>query len=179
MRSRISPSDGPASFGPARLRDDVDEVLAVEVWIKVRKDVVVHRAKCRLRPVLHAFVESVLYAILEVWAWVRSGDGCALLLGDLIELLAEYVGLHAEGNEMDLRFEAFGDARSGVKGDRQPDHPGFGRTVSLIQQELPGHVGTVDFESLMPGAVFRCQAEVMEHGADVGEFGVGRKPAAA
>jgi hypothetical protein len=49
----------------------------------------------------------------------------------------------------------------------------------MIQQELPGYLGTVDFESLMPGAVFRCQAEIVEHGADVGEFGVGRMPAAA
>ena len=48
----------------------------------------------------------------------------------------------------------------------------------MIQQELSGNLGTVDFESLMPGAVFRCRAEIVEHGADVGEFGVGRVPAA-
>ena len=32
-------------------------------------------------------------------------------------------------------------------------------------------------EALMLRAVFRCQAEVVEHGADVTEFGVGRPPA--
>jgi len=49
----------------------------------------------------------------------------------------------------------------------------------MIQQELPGRVGAIDLESLVLGAVFRCQAQVVEHGADITDFGVGRMPAAA
>jgi hypothetical protein len=45
-----------------------------------------------------------------------EGDGCAMLVGDLIELLAEHVGFHAEGNQLDLRSEVFGNPRRGVKG---------------------------------------------------------------
>ena len=45
-----------------------------------------------------------------------EGDGCALLVGDLIESFAEHVGFHAEGNQVDLRSEVFGNPRSGVKG---------------------------------------------------------------
>jgi hypothetical protein len=56
-----------------------------------------------------------------------------------------------------------GDPRSGVKGDRQPDHAGLGNTESVLEQEMPCHVGTVDFESLIVGSVFRCQAEIVEH----------------
>src|SRR3954469_4578326 len=103
----MRPSDRSTSFGPGRLRDDADEVLTGEVGIKVREDVVVHRAERRLRPIPHAVVERALYAILEVWARVRSGDGAALLVGDLIELLTKHVGLHPESDEMDLRFEVF------------------------------------------------------------------------
>src|SRR3954449_170123 len=163
----MRPSDGPASFGPGRLRYDADEVFTAEVRIKVRQDVVVHRAECRLRPVLHAVVEGALNPVLEVGARVRTDDRRKLFVGDLIQSLAEYIGFHTESNEMDLRFEVSGDTRSGVKGDRQPDLPGLGGAVSVIQQKSLGHISTVDFESLMLGAVFRCQAEVVKHCADV------------
>src|ERR1700760_1390015 len=85
------------------------------MWIEVRQDVVVHRAERGLRPVFHAFVERVLDSTLEIWARVNGRDGRALLVGDLIELLAEYVRLHAESDQMYFGSEVFGDAGSGVK----------------------------------------------------------------
>ena len=45
-----------------------------------------------------------------------EGDVCALLVGDLIESLAEHVGFHAESNQVDLRSGVFGNPRRGVKG---------------------------------------------------------------
>jgi hypothetical protein len=48
--------------------------------------------------------------------FTAEGDGCALLVGDLIELLAEHVGFRAEGNQVDLWSEVFGNPRRGVKG---------------------------------------------------------------
>src|ERR1700760_4710116 len=119
------------------------------MWIEVRQDVVVHRAERGLRPVFHAFVERVLDSTLEIWARVNGRDGRALLVGDLIELLAEYVRLHAESDQMYFGGKVFGDAGSGVKGNRQPDRLGLGGTVSVIQQKMACHVSTVDFESLM------------------------------
>ena len=77
----------------------------------MRQDIVVHRAEGGLRPVFHAFIECALDSTLEIWARVNGRDGRALLVGDLIELLAEYVRLHAESDQMYFGSEVFRGCR--------------------------------------------------------------------
>src|SRR4051794_7730977 len=96
--------EGPGPSPPQRVdRDQVAEVRTAIAGLRPLQDVRVHRPERRLRTVTEAVGERPDNPRLEVDPRVRGEDARAVLFGDLVEPVAQDVGLDAAGDQRDLR----------------------------------------------------------------------------
>ena len=110
-------------------------------------------------------------ALKPVRGWAARTDS-RWWVAERVEVQAEDVVLDAERDQPHLRPHVVRDLGRRVQCDRLPHghHLLLGQAVALEEQARG--VGPVDLETLVRGAVTFEQADVVEHRADVEQFGV-------
>src|SRR3982074_1743059 len=163
---------GTGLFRPGVALNDLDEISTYETGNEVSEDVCVYRAEGRIGAIPEAVCESRQDLSLEVRTRMGGGDRLDLSRVEVLVADAENVGLDSGRDQSDLGSHELGNARSGMQCDARP-YTGRGVLGDAVGGEEPARlVGPGDRETLFLGALPVGEAEVVEHRADVEQFGV-------